>query len=1623
MVIDKEKASKDYGSENIKVLEGLEGVRLRPAMYIGSTGKQGLHHLVYEIVDNAVDEAMGGHCDQISVSLNKDGSVTVIDNGRGIPVETHPVYKRPAVEIVVTKLHAGGKFDKGSYAISGGLHGVGISVVSALSKLMRVTIKKGGKIYRQEYKIGKPLADLKVIGNCERNDTGTEVTFYPDDTIFSVTKFDFSVLETRFREIAFLNKGVKIILEDEASGKKENYHYEGGIIEFVKWVNENKDALHKPIYFTKEESQIIVECAVQYNSGYQENVLSFVNTINTVEGGTHVAGFKTALTRAINDYANKNKINKSENLTGDDVREGLTAIISVKVPEPQFEGQTKTKLGNSDVKGIVDSVTMSLLSQFFEETPSIARRIVEKSLEAQRARNAAKKAKELVRRKNAFSVGGLPGKLADCSAKKSEGTELYIVEGDSAGGCFSGETKIALLDGRNVSFKELVEEDKIGKKNYCYTIKEDGSIGIERVTSPRITKREAQVVKIILDNGEEIICTPDHKFMLRDGSFKEAKDLIKEDSLMPLYKRISRLGGRITIEGYEMVWDKNNSWVFTHLISDKYNLANEIYGKEQGEHKHHIDFNKLNNNPSNLIRLSKEEHLLLHNENLIKTLHREDVKKKAAEAHKTEDYRKKMSDWAKKPEVRTALSANSKNQWQNPAYKEFIATKFIEFYNSDGEYRKKNNELLNESQRKYWENADNRKKASDKVKKFFEENPDAKEYLANFAKEQWKDEALIIWRRQKTREQWTPEFREKRLQAYDKTYYRKTIKLMKKVMGDRGSLEGFDRVRINNKDKSVLSMKTFCERYFNNDSKKMAEAVQNWNHRIKSIEYLNERIDVYDIEVPNTHNFALASGVFVHNSAKQARNKEFQAILPLKGKILNVEKANQVKVFSNEEIANLITAMGTGIGEQFDLEKLRYSKVIIMSVDGQETTFIQTPQGEIKCVKVGEFIDRAIDEKLNISKYKVLCFNQRTRRSQFKPIKAVIKHPIEEELYEIKTSYGRSVRVTSSHSVFVHENGGVKLKKGNEIKQGDKVVAPRRLPLFNNVFPNKLDILALLVRNKEKIEKNVFVRGKSVEEFLQMKILKEHENNDNLVGPRVVISEDGRHKIKMAREQKGLSQKIICDNLGIKQPCVYYGWERGKNNPTLKNFERYVEVLGMDKNQIRSQVQVVQSSLERVWRDQYNGSGRNRIKDYISIAELKEEDLRYIQDDIIICPEHYKHKGIGRYIPIGPSIAKLMGFWLAESSWSLRNGVRVSIGNNDSYLIQELSNAFKEVFGVEAVLSYSRNRETCGELKIVNKVVALVWGLILELGASTSSNKKIPSLIYNLNQNLQTEFLRTYFLGDGTVSSHNICFTTVSKELADQLLYLLQSFGVMASLSVREPTKNNFIESKSKVYQISINSKEDLILLKRIWESHPNADHLNKKLESNFPSINRRFDIVSEDLIGLEVTNVKEVVCSSKDVYDFSVEDDENFIAGIGGICCHNTDADVDGAHIRTLLLTFFFRFTPKLIENGNLYIAVSPLYKVRKKNDHYVYSDEELKKIVAKLGQNVNVQRFKGLGEMNPEQLWETTMDPKSRLLNKVIINDAVKADETFSKLMGDVVEPRKQFIAEHAQEAQIDI
>ena len=426
----------DYGAEQIQILEGLEAVRMRPGMYIGSTSERGLHHLVYEVVDNSIDEALAGYCDHIDVTIHRDNSITVVDNGRGIPVDMHESGK-PAVEVVLTVLHAGGKFGGDGYKVSGGLHGVGVSVVNALSTSMEVQVKRDGKIYEIAFKRGVTTKPLTVVGTTA--ETGTRVHFVPDPEIFSVTTYSYETLRHRLRELSFLNHGITIGLHDERVEpvRSESFHFEGGISSFVEHLNRKKEVLNpEPIYFNGVKDATVVEIAMQYNDSYQENIYSFVNNINTEEGGTHLAGFKLALTRAANDFARKQGIlkDKDSNLSGDDVREGLTCVISLKIREPQFEGQTKTKLGNSEVRGIVDSIVTEGLSEYFDENPAITKRIIEKAIMASRAREAARKARELTRRKNALEVSSLPGKLADCSVKDPEQAEIYLVEGDSAGG-------------------------------------------------------------------------------------------------------------------------------------------------------------------------------------------------------------------------------------------------------------------------------------------------------------------------------------------------------------------------------------------------------------------------------------------------------------------------------------------------------------------------------------------------------------------------------------------------------------------------------------------------------------------------------------------------------------------------------------------------------------------------------------------------------------------------------------------------------------------------------------------------------------------------------------------------------------------------------------------------------------------------------------------------------------------------------------------------------------------------------------------------------------------------------------------------------------------------------------
>ncbi len=1135
-----------YDASTIEVLEGLEAIRKRPGMYIGNTDMMGLHHCVFEVVDNSVDEALQGHGNRIDVIIHANNTMTVRDYARGIPVDTHEKTGLPALEVIMTKLHAGGKFGGGGYKVSGGLHGIGVKAVNAVSEWMEVTVRKEGKVYRQRYQRGIPVTPVEVIGKTERSNTGTETSWKYDPVIFQAEGLDYSfkTLAHRFRDMCFLTPGLQITLVDEREpGLEATYYFQGGIAAFVQYLNRNRQRVHPVIYVNREVDDVLVEVAMQYTDGYQESIHTFANNINQPEGGTHLTGFRSALTRTINDYARRSNLLKEKelNFSGDDVREGLTAIVSVKVKDPQFEAQTKIKLNNPEVKGAVESTLNEALSTWLEENPRDGREIIGKVLTASRARAAMKKARDMVIRKSALESMTLPGKLADCSERDPAKTEMFIVEGDSAGGCFSGDTQVALADGRNLSFAELVAEQAQGKEHFCYTIRHDGTIGLERALHARVTKRNAEVMRVTLDNGETITCTPDHRFMLRDGSYKAASELTPDDSLMPLYRKLSDMSEPgITIKGYEMVW--------------------------------------------------------------------------------------------------------------NPAT------------------------------------------------------------------ENW---------------------------------HRPTLAALKSFESAPGmvDVQGFTAARVAARDKSVLRFDTFCDRYFDGDERRALDAVANYNHRIVSVERVDEQMDVYDIEVPHTHNFALASGVFVHNSAKGARDRRFQAILPLRGKIINVEKARINRILDNREVQALISALGCGIGDSFDLTNLRYSRIIIMSVDAQEMAFVKDPHGQIRSVRVGPFIDQLWAAGADPSTYEVLCFDPESGTTRFKTIKSVIRHDHTGPMYEIETLYGRSIRVTGEHSIFVSDEAGRPvLKRGDEIQVGDIVAAPAHLPLHAPTT-ERIDLLrSFLESDEERAE--LMVRGPGVEAWYKAKVRAEYAHNPQMVEERVTIPAPVGTRLRTQREQLGLSQQAICTALGIKQPVTYYDWEKGKNRPTLSHFVGYLDLLQLDKDELMAQVEVGESRLDHVWATQYNAAPKNRVRDYVPLSDLSVEDLDLLGDNVFLSPLHYAAQVLPRSIPVNDSLMMLLGFFVAEGSLSERNGVRFAIGKRNEGQVEAVRAAIREVFGLEATLYTSEARVS--ELRVLNRVVTSFFQLLFGAGPMSASRKHIPDLVFNVEPTLQLAFLRGYFMGDGT---------------------------------------------------------------------------------------------------------------------------------------------------------------------------------------------------------------------------------------------------------------------------------
>jgi DNA gyrase subunit B len=1186
-----------YDADQIQVLEGLEAVRKRPGMYIGSTGPKGLHHLVYEVVDNSIDEALAGYCTHIEVDINADGSITVTDDGRGIPTGIHSKTGKSALETVMTVLHAGGKFGGGGYKVSGGLHGVGVSVVNALSEWVEVTVWREQKVHLQRYERGKPQGQLAVKPNKdEPKRTGTSVNFFPDNTVFTETiTFEYDVLAKRLKELAYLNAGIKITFTDnrEEEIRQDIFCYEGGIKEYVQYMTIEKEALHEDIiYVSKEKNGVTVEVALQWCiDAYSDNLLGFANNIRTIDGGTHLEGLKTVLTRTMNNFARKrNKIKENEsNLGGENVREGLTGVISVKVPDPEFEGQTKTKLGNTEVRGIVDSLVGEVLNDYLEFNLNVGDAIIEKAIQSFKAAEAARHARELVRRKSVLESSPLPGKLADCSSRDPEESEIFLVEGDSAGG-----------------------------------------------------------------------------------------------------------------------------------------------------------------------------------------------------------------------------------------------------------------------------------------------------------------------------------------------------------------------------------------------------------------------------------------------SAKQGRDRRFQAILPLRGKIINIEKTDDSKIYKNNEIQSMITALGLGIkGDEFDPAQLRYHRIVIMSVAGDEPTLVLDEYtGQTEFVKIGKFIDECVEGKRTTERYQVVCFDPVTNATRFRPLKAVIRHGHQEPMYKITTTYNRSVKVTSSHSVFVYEDGEVKLKKGNEIREGDLLVASRRLPRPEN-SPTRIDLLKTFY--EAGLTDALYLQGEDVREIAAKRVLAKVDKPQQWSESRVHLDTVGWQTLINQRQTAGISQKAVASSCGVKQPITISHWERGINRPTLSDFLNYLEAIGGNENVI---YETLPSKIDRLLeQDDSSKNARWReVSAYKPISFFTPSELNQLGEEIKIIPQAHIDKAFDRYLPINQELMYFLGWYVAEGTLS-KHQVSLNLGKKDEKLIPELITVIEQVFGETPRLYYDPDSQG---IKLYFHSVAAArllraWNL-----AEVAHQKQLPDIVLSLGEELQLAFLKGYFLGDGTTVGQNISFVTNSNQLKDGLLYLLGQLGLIASHSQYKPSTaiDAPIQTRHDYYTITICGKEQLDYCRSIWENHPNAEQVATHI-AKLPRKSQAYVAISNDLMGLKVISNEEIELVGDYVYDFSVQDDENFVCGVGGLCAHNTDADVDGAHIRTLLLTFFYRYQRELVDQGYVYIACPPLYKLeRGRNHQYCYSDRELQQLISELPANANytIQRFKGLGEMMPQQLWDTTMNPETRAMKRVEIDDAAEADRIFTVLMGDRVAPRREFIETHAPKLNLD-
>lgn len=1167
------KSDNSYQASDITVLEGLEPVRKRPAMYIGSTGSSGLHHLVFESVDNSIDEAMGGFCDFIEVELMDDDKVRVSDNGRGIPVETHSQTKKSALETVMTMLHAGGKFGGKGYRVSGGLHGVGISVVNALSSWMRAEVCRGGKKYSQEYRRGVPQTKLIEEGRCETN--GTTVVFKPDEEIFNDISFNVKSLADHLRRQAYLTPKTRIHLLDRRKKRDEvlppvyNFYFEGGIRAYLSMLVRGYGQEHANVFLVSETKEdILIEVAFCYVRNIEGLQLAFANNIITAQGGTHLTGFRAALTRVFNKYAEENNFfsKGSERFSGDDIQEGLVAIISVKLPDPQFEGQTKQKLGNREVRGLVETVVAKALEEFLKRNPQDASTIIQKLLLSQKARQKALAVRQTILRKGVLAGLRLPGKLTDCITKNPEEAELFLVEGDSAGG-----------------------------------------------------------------------------------------------------------------------------------------------------------------------------------------------------------------------------------------------------------------------------------------------------------------------------------------------------------------------------------------------------------------------------------------------SAKMARDPRIQAILPLRGKILNVEKARIDKMLTSQEIQAIIVALGTAISEEFNLEKLRYKRIIIMtdadSLTGDTPILIfDSRTNYLRLVRMGEFIEKECEDT---HRYKICAYDLRRKRFSLRTIAKTIRHPLRTPLYEIKTHHGYSLKVTAHHSIFVLRNKSVFTLPTNQLRRGDYVLLPAKLPRSDQEVT--INTFETLKRSRE---------GEKVAVRIPMGSL--------LSIPQqawVDVPLRGWKELAIKRMERGFSRFCIADEIGVGKTVIQQ-WEQKVDNvmPRYVVFKKYLDAVGRE-------------TLSQL---------RNTFC-YVPIADLE----RIPPESKLYLDNHSRE--VQMTFICNEDLTYLLGWFVGDGCASFTKGSPnrfiIAIGRDKQRYYPQLKDTIKRV--LRCPVGVDKREDDSLQLYFHSFSFKILLQHLNLLGKK-SYEKFIPDLLFNIKPAVQKSFLRGLLESDGSIIvkkfqnrlTVRLSYTTASRDLAEGIVMMYRQLGILPGINSRlsKPHRRAdgvLIKSNYPGYLVNVSGIEQLKAIRKIWEHHKNARALDRYLQHATSSrgAKRWKKKIYGEAVLAEITSIKKVKTDDPFVYDFSIDADENFIAGSGGILAHNTD----GSHIRTLLLTLFFRYFQPVIEGGYLYIAQPPLYRVMKgKEVFYSYSEEEQLQLIKKFGssEKIDIQRYKGLGEMNPEQLEETTMNPEKRSMYQVIIEDAAQADRIFDTLMGDEVKPRRKFIQAHSRQvANLDI